>query len=678
MRRISALLITFLISAVLLNAQGITELEKLFEEENLSQEEIIEKAEEMGYTEEEIGQAFEKEGEEKGWKREEELRKEMERRKKTLEEMQKKEAAVKEKEKVSPPEEKELRPFGYDIFNLTPRTFQPLEIGPVPPDYPMSPGDEIIISLWGEVNVSHSLFVDREGKIFISDVGRVIVNGLTLEELKKKIKNKLASAYSGIRENKTFVDISLGKLQKIKVFIVGEVVRPGGYTVSGVSTVFNALYYAGGPTPKGSLRSVKLISPSGEEKVVDLYDYLIAGERKNDPRLHNNYTVFVPPAGKQVRLEGSVHRPAIYELKDDEGIKELLKIAGGLEYDAYRQRVQINRMTEDTIRKIININLDEIQKTDNDFILEDGDRVDVFSFLNREGCDSVFVYGEVKEPGGYELSSGMSLKNLILNSGGLTLPVHKLQAEISRLIPEAEADSAKVIPMNLEDAYSRFGEEGDTFKLEDQDVVFIRVKPEWKKQRRVIVRGEVEKPGEYPILSEDERLSGLIKRAGGLEKTAYPEAAKFIRRENNIGKIDVDLLGALESPGGEDDIVLEDRDEIFIPRELRTVKVTGEVMFPVSFSYEPGKNVSYYISKAGGCTEEANTDRIRLVLPNGKAKDPKSFLWFDVSGVPAGSEIVVPRAKETGGIDWTEIIKNTSSVVSSVVMVIFVVDRLQE
>lgn len=658
MRKFWVLSVIFFISAIFLNAQ--------------SEEEIIKKAKEMGYTEEEIEEALEEKEEQKGLEREKQLRQALEKRRKTLEEMQKRETPLNQGED-------KLRPFGYDIFNLTPQTFEPLDIGPLGPDYPIGPGDEIIINLWGEVNTSYSLFVDREGKIFIPEAGRVIVNGLTLEQLMEKVKSRLAAVYSGIRKNQTFVDVSLGKLQKVKVFIVGEVVSPGGYTVSGVSTLFNALYYAGGPTPKGSLRNVKLLAPGGEEEVVDLYDYLIKGERENDPRLYNNYTIFVPPIGKKVTLRGRVHRPAIYELKDNEGIEELLKIAGGLEYDAYRERIQIRRVTEDTVRKIISLNLKEIQKVDtHNFVLEDGDEVNVFSLLNREGKENIFIYGRVKNPGSYELSPGMHLKNLILSSGGLTLPVYKLQAEISHLVPGAESDSVEIIPLDLEKIYSRVETGADTFSLKDQDVVFIRVKPEWEEQRRVTIFGEVEEPGEYPIIAEKERLSSIIKRAGGLKETAYPEATTFIRRKNNIGRIDIDLPEALKKPNGNGDIVLEDKDEIFIPRELRTVKVSGEVMFPVSFSYEPRKNVSYYLTKAGGCTEYANTKKITLILPNGKAKGPGKFLWFDVSSVPAGSEIVVPRAKDTGGIDWGDVIKNVSSVVSSVVMVIFVVDRLQE
>lgn len=678
MRKFLIIFIIFLTSSISLTAQSITELENLIEAGDLSQEEVIKMAREMGYTDEDIQKALTKKEEGEASRRDDELRKALERRRKALEEREKRSAVLKTEERKAAPKE-EVRPFGYDIFNTVPQTFEPLDIGPADPDYPVSPGDEIIIRLWGEVNASYELYIDREGKIFIPDVGRVIVNGLTLEQLKEKVKNRLAAAYSGIRENETFVDVSLGKLQKVKIFIMGEVVRPGGYTVSSVSTVLNALYYAGGPTPGGSLRNIKLLSQKRLEEVIDLYDYLLFGERKNDKRIQNNYTIFVPPVGKQVTLKGRVHRPGIYELKGSEGIKELLEIAGGLKYDAYMDRVQINRISEDIGKKVISINLKEIQKTEGgNFALEDGDEVEVFSLLDLEGCDSVYIYGEIEEPGSYELYPGMSLKNLILTSGGLTLPLSKLQIEVSRLIPEVKIDSSEIISLDLEEIYSRIENSNNSFKLKDQDIVFVRVKPQWSEQRRVTISGEIEAPGDYPIISDNERLSHLIKRAGGLKETAYPEAAKFVRNEAKTGRIDVDVVEALKKPNSEADIILEDRDEIFIPRSLKSVKVTGEVLFPVSFRFEPGKNVRYYIDKAGGCTEDANTKGIRLILPNGRAKDPGSFLWFDVSEVPAGSEIVVPRAKDTGGVNWGDVIKNVSSIVSSAVMVIFVVDRLKE
>lgn len=678
MRKILILFIIFFIYTISLTGQSMTELENLVEAGDLSHEEIIEMAREMGYTDEDIQKALKKKEEAEVSTRDDELREAMERRRKALEERERRSADLKAKEKRVVPKE-EVRPFGYGIFNTVPQTFEPLDIGPADPDYPVSPGDEVIIRLWGEVNASYELFVDREGKIFIPDVGRVIVNGLTLEQLKGKVKNSLATAYSGIRENETFVDVSLGKLQKVKVFIVGEVVRPGGYTVSSVSTVLNALYYAGGPTPGGSLREIKLLSQNKLEEVIDLYDYLLFGERKNDKRIQNNYTVFVPPIGKQVTLKGRIHRPAIYEIKEDEGIKELLEIAGGLKYDAYKDRIQVSRLLEDIGKKVISINLKNIGKTDtSNFTLEDGDEVEVFSLLDLEGCDSVFIYGEIRGPGSYELSPGMSLKNLILTSGGLTLPLYKLRAEVSRLIPGVKADTSEIISLELGEIYSRTEEKSSVFELKDQDIVFVRVKPQWGEQRRATILGEVEAPGDYPIISENERLSHLIKRAGGLKEAAYPEAAKFVRNEGEIGRIDVDVVEALDKPNSEADIILEDRDEIFIPRSLKSVKVTGEVLFPISFRFEPGKNVAYYIDKAGGCTEDANSKGIRLILPNGRAKDPGSFLWFDASEVPAGSEIVVPRAKETGGIEWGDVIKNVSSIVSSVVMVIFVVDKLGE
>ena len=754
MRKIS-ILCAFLLVFGLTSAQETGELKKKAEEMGMTQEEAIEKAKEAGFSEEEIKKAIE-----------EEKKEEVKPEEKIVEE----EAAEMEEAKaVAPPRPPGVRPFGYDIFNLTPRTFEPLDVGPVDPAYPIGPGDEIIVRLWGEVEAFHSLVVDREGKIFVPNVGRMIVNGLTLEDVRKKLITNMASAYSGIKEQTTFVDISLGKLKKIKVFIVGEVVRPGGYTVPSVSMVFNALYYAGGPTTIGSLRNIKVIRHNKVVAVIDLYEYLLSGERKNDIRLHNFDTILVPPIGKRVTLRGKVHRPAIYELADVEGLKELIEIAGDVESDAYTERIQITRIIKDKMKEIVDVNLKEIIESDSaNFSLNDRDEIIVFpirdimenyvdlrgniwrpgrfellpgmtvkdiirkgegifedTYLDRaliirtlpdlrktiirfnlrkallgdtlenyllqrwdvvmirsiwevgiEKRNTVSISGSIAKSGNYELYDGMTLKDLIFISGGLTEEAYKLQAEISRIAPEKGTDSTEVIFVELKEGYDISEDTTGSFLLQDHDIVFIRKDPYWLLQRNVTVDGEVAFPGTYSLETKEDRLSQVIRRAGGLKKTAYPEGTRFIRSKNNVGRIDVDLKDALRHPKGVNDLILENGDNIFIPRKEASVYVKGEVKFPVSILYEPGKNVSHYIKRAGGFTDYADKKHVNLVLPNGKITDQRKLLWLDITKVPPGSMVIVPRAKETEGIDWGEVVKNVSSVVSSAVMVIFVIDRL--
>jgi len=204
-------------------------------------------------------------------------------------------------------EEDELHPFGYEIFNLAPRTFEPLEGGPVDPNYPLGPNDQVVLTLWGDTEQFHRLRIDREGKILIPDIGQVVISGLTLEKAEEKIRSRLSGVYSGLNplvgSTSTFFDLSLGKLRSIRVFVMGEVVRPGGYTMSATVTAFNALYFGGGPNERGSLRDVRIIRNGKVVSTVDLYSFLLYGKTKEDVRLHDGDAVFVPIRGRMVAIK---------------------------------------------------------------------------------------------------------------------------------------------------------------------------------------------------------------------------------------------------------------------------------------------------------------------------------------------------------------------------------------
>src|SRR5689334_2244125 len=227
-------------------------------------------------------------------------------------------------------------PFGYEIFSYAPTTFEPLAAGPVDPDYPIGPGDEVIVTLWGDNEFTHAAVVNREATITVPDIGQVVLNGLTLAQAKRTITDRLSAVYSGLRARRptTFVDVTLGKLRTVQVFILGDVVRPGGYTISSVSTVLNALYSAGGPTPRGSMRDVRIIRHNDVYRHVDLYGYILTGSKAEDVRLQSGDVVFVPPVGKVVAVLGEVGRPAIYELAAGERFQALLRLSGGVKSTA--------------------------------------------------------------------------------------------------------------------------------------------------------------------------------------------------------------------------------------------------------------------------------------------------------------------------------------------------------
>jgi protein involved in polysaccharide export with SLBB domain len=209
-----------------------------------------------------------------------------------------------------------LQAFGYSIFSFSPTTFAPVENAPTPTNYILGPGDEIILTLWGETQLVHDLTVSKDGDIYIPEIGLVNVNGLSFNELKTTLYNRLSQAYSSLGNGKTHFSVSTGQLRSVQVYVLGEVNKPGGYTLPAMSTAFTALYYSGGPGINGSLRKVKVLRGGKVFSEIDLYNYLLNGDKSKDIRLQDEDIIFVPPVGRRTAIAGSVFHPAIYELKE--------------------------------------------------------------------------------------------------------------------------------------------------------------------------------------------------------------------------------------------------------------------------------------------------------------------------------------------------------------------------
>ena len=240
--------------------------------------------------------------------------------------------------------------FGYDIFNGNPEVFQKSNFESIDQGYIIGPGDEVLVLLWGETELNEKFIVSRDGYIFISNIGQVFVNGLTLEKLEKKLFSLLKKVYSSlgsnVQNNKSYLDVSLGSLvlRPIRIFALGDVEQPGSYSLKPSSTLFTSLFYFNGPSLKGSLRNIDLIRNSKKVASIDFYDYLLTGKKNKDFRLQRDDVIFVHPRSKTVRITGAINREKYFELKDDNGLKYLLDIAGGLKANAYTERAQINRI----------------------------------------------------------------------------------------------------------------------------------------------------------------------------------------------------------------------------------------------------------------------------------------------------------------------------------------------
>ena len=273
--------------------------------------------------------------------------------------------------------------FGHDLFRNTTVDFNPEIYGPVDEDYPVGPGDEIIITVWGEVELRHDITVDRDGQIYIPQVGLINTTGNTIKQLKSRLKVEMAKSYSSIKKNKAFLDVSLGKLRPIRVFVVGEVNSPGVFTVPALTSAFNMLFYAGGIKKTASLRTISLVRNDQVYETLDFYDFITLGKKYPNIRLQNYDVILIPTIKNMVTWDGAVKKPAVYELKDNEGILDLVNFSGGFLDNAYINNISIRRYIENKDQKLISIDYSKLKAENRNFILLNGDRVSVDT-LNRE------------------------------------------------------------------------------------------------------------------------------------------------------------------------------------------------------------------------------------------------------------------------------------------------------
>ncbi|HMB68152.1 MAG TPA: SLBB domain-containing protein, partial [bacterium] len=340
---------------------------------------------------------------------------------------------------AEPLESEALTPFGYSLFSTSPDNYRQPGYGPVDPDYPLGPGDEIVLDVWGDTVFRLERTLDRQGGVNLPDVGRVVLAGMTLDQVRSTLRQKLGRVYSGLSDDDgratTHLAVTLGNLRVIRAFVVGRAVRPGGYDLSAAATVFHALFFAGGPSGSGSLRDIRLVRGGEVIGSLDVYDYLRTGRRDGDLRLENDDTIFIPPTGPRVTVRGEVREPGIYEMLPGETLGDLLGTAGGLTERAYAGRVQIERILssdeqartgED--RKLLDFALGS--ETDAREI-RDGDQVTVFPIADRIR-NFVTIRGEVRRPGVYELREGAQLADLIREAGGLLETAFLERAEVVR------------------------------------------------------------------------------------------------------------------------------------------------------------------------------------------------------------------------------------------------------
>jgi protein involved in polysaccharide export with SLBB domain len=407
----------------------------------------------------------------------------------------------------------DIRQFGYDLFRQPPSTFAPVDYAPVSPDYLLGPGDEVRISVWGTINGEFAPVIDIDGKIVLPSVGVVHLSGLTFDEGKAFIEKEFSRQY---KPSQVKINVSMGRLRAIRVFVVGNASNPGGYTISSYAALANALFAAGGPNKVGSLRNIQ-VKRNGQTLVhFDLYDLLLKGDKTKDVRLMPEDVVFIPPIGPLAGIAGNVRTPAIYEMKGETTLGDLIDMAGGLNDIAFTGRVQIIRIVDNHRQTVLEYNLTE--QSANQITLQSGDVVKVFPIM--ENLRRVRLTGAVEREGEYGISPGMTVRDLISLAGGPKYYAFMEEAELIRVSPTPEGPVTEKTVLNLEKALA--GDPEHNIGLMEDDYLMVKAVPEWELYREVAVTGEVKFPGIYTI-RKGERLSSLIDRVGLTDK-AYLRA----------------------------------------------------------------------------------------------------------------------------------------------------------
>ena len=386
-------------------------------------------------------------------------------------------------------EKPELKLFGHDIFESSEGKFASDIFALPPADYTLGPGDHIIVNIWGRVNQEMELTVDREGKVFIPRVGDVIALGSTYNQFKSKLRKQLDKIYSDYE-----ISVSPGKLRQIRIYVFGEVNKPGGYTISSLATLLHALYVAEGVTENGSLRDIRLIRKNGKTQNNDLYELLLKGDRRGDLKLLSGDVVYVPVCGPIVSISGEIKRPAIYELLGKENAADLIKMAGGATATAYLKSITLDRVGPNDSRVLLDINLYESPgKFSADIELQDGDKLKIHSIYDFHE-NEVRLSGNVKHPGSFAYVDSMRISDLINSGEQLKEMTYLTRADLFR---KNNDGTISIIPIALDSVLD--GDEADNILLNPFDSLVIFSHEEIMREKFVSIAGAVKNPEKYKL-----------------------------------------------------------------------------------------------------------------------------------------------------------------------------------
>ncbi|GAA4364622.1 SLBB domain-containing protein [Kangiella marina] len=510
-----------------------------------------------------------------------------------------------EQEKL-PRVERELKKFGYDLFAGVPTTYTPVNNIPVPSNYIIGPGDVVKVQLYGKENNSYELAVERDGSIQFPELGPVNVAGLSYSELKEALTQKVSEQYIGVQSN-----ISLGELRSIQVFVLGESFKPGAYTVSSLSTVMNALYASGGLTDIGSLRNIQLKRNGNLVTTIDLYDLLLKGDTSDDQRLRSGDVIYIPSAKKTASVAGEVVRPAIYELKNESTIGELIKLAGGLLPSAYKSDVRVERYSDSGQRTVVDVDL--ATASGKRTKIKSGDIAKVYPAVERKE-NVVELIGHVYRPGSFKWAEGLKLTDVIKSQ--VHLKPHANIDAVLILRQKNELGVVYPIKVSLREQWSSRA----PFFLKPRDEVYVL--------SNMISQEQIEA---YHEEKREQKIEGLTKdlEIAELQRAIGGENSVFVQEQNVLEKIKQNKKSAwLEKELGEDEqaeaellelkqikLELRNKEIIEIVEKLKQqstnnersqiVKVSGAVKFPDEYPLTKGMTPLDLIQLAGGLSESA-------------------------------------------------------------------------
>jgi protein involved in polysaccharide export with SLBB domain len=673
--------------------------------------------------------------------------------------------------------DKAKKVFGFNLFNSDNLTFEPSLNIPTPKNYVMGIGDELVINVWGASQNVYNLRIDQNGSVNIPDIGPISLSGMNFEDARNLIKRRLMSIYSGMAGAypNTWGEVSLPNLRSIKINVVGEALLPGTYTLPATASVFNALYLSGGPGENGSFRNIQVIRDNKVIQIVDVYDFLVRGNAAGIIVLREQDIIFIPTYTKRVETTGNFKRTALFELKENETLADLLKFSGGFAEDAYTGELTIERITAKQRRVS-----DVPSSLFDSFLLQNGDKVNAGEILDRFD-NRVTIQGAVFRPGTYELTPGLTLSGLIDKADGVRENVFSNRGLLVRLQDDltpmnisfsvsdilrgiddislqredavvimhldslreeryirimgqvqepgtfpyydnltlqdlilmskgfTEAASESFIEVSRRNSYAKASEltqemvtlyrfdinrdltlekhEG-SFILQPFDYVYVRRAPSYFTQRSVTITGEVMYPGDYSIGSKNERVSDLLKRAGGLTPDAYIKGAMMIRTPRNleqimgvlgnlvedsliqsarskyeVDKLELRLAEILKNPSSPYNYVLKEGDQIIIPEVTEEIRVAGEILNPIALAYQSGRNARFYINRAGGFSSSAQKGKVYVINSDGTTRVTRNFIFRNYPDVEQGAQIVVPQkpVKEPNTALWLGIASTMSS-----------------